>query len=451
MSQQNQNILIIESEEGLRATLSSALSQRYKIYEASTAESAKKLLEEHDFHLIISEMFLSSEGVELLKWIKAKKSCPVIVMNTFSQIIETQKAHDLGTDDFISKPFSITEMLVKVSKVLKDDPESPNEIQSGSDRDFCRVPIEDYISEKELGHNIFIKLGENRYVKVLHRGGKIDPERVRSYKEKGVTYLYIRQEDYRQILGFTVKVAKLAADDIAGLITEEKKKHFLKFTGEMVVQNAFVVGVDKESLNSAKEFLESCMSVLVDDYDSFSLLQMLSDHTDFLYAHSLGVSAFSVMIGKQLGWRSPKTLFKLAFGGLFHDIGKKEISQTIIEKQRSLLTHDERKELETHVTRGKQILESMRNAPSEAIRIAYEHHEDLTGHGYPGRLRRRGIHPLTLVVSVANAFCEHTIRSHPSDTPVSGPEAILLMEQFGRAGLDVTAFKALKTLIKNQN
>jgi putative nucleotidyltransferase with HDIG domain len=450
MSKQNRQILIVESDEQLRATLKNSLSLKYKIFEAAGGDAAKDLIEKHDFDLIISDMLPDSEGVALLTWVKMTKPTPIILMIAFSQILETQKAHDLGADDFISKPFSVPELLVKIRKVFKEDQDSPQEVQQSFDHEFCRVPIDDYISEKELGHNIFIKLADNRYVKVLHQGGKIDPERVLSYKEKGVDHLYIRQEDFRQILGFTVRVAKAAVDDTNGLINGEKKKHFLKFTGEMIIQNAFVVGVDTESLESAKEFLESCMSVLVEDYDSFVLLDMLSEHTDFIYAHSLGVSAFSVMIGKQLGWRSPKTLFKLAFGGLFHDIGKKEISKEILHKQRSLLTLEERKELETHVTRGKQILESMRSAPPEAIRIAYEHHEDLTGHGYPRKLRRRNIHPLTLVVSVANAFCEQTIRSHESDQPVSGPEAILRMEKFGRSGLDATAFKALKTLIKRQ-
>lgn len=448
MNKAQKSILIVEGDKDHRDTLKNFLSQKYKIYEAIDEDSARTLIDNNQFDLIISDMFPGSEGVSLLTWAKITKPSPIILMIAFAQILETQQAHDLGADDFITKPFQVSELQAKINKIFKEDQQAAGEVHQGYDKDFCRVPIDDFISEKELKHNIFIKLGDDRYVKVLHRGGKINPDRIRTYKEKGVYHLYIRQEDFRQILGFTVRVAKAAAEN-EGIINEEKKRHFLKFTGEMIIQNAFVVGVDTESLNSAKDFLESCMNVLVEDYDSFTLLEMLSQHTDLLYAHSLGVSAFSVMIGKQLGWRSPKTLFKLAFGGLFHDIGKKEISSKILNKPRVQLTLDERKELETHVTRGKQILESMRSAPTEAIRIAYEHHEDLVGHGYPRKLRRKDIHPLTLVVSVANSFCGHTIKNHVEDITKTGPEAIQAMELYEKDGLDTTVFKALKALLRN--
>lgn len=328
------------------------------------------------------------------------------------------------------------------------DADAGSEVQ-GSDRDFCRISIEDFVSEKEIRHTIYIKLSDNRYVRVLHPGGKISPERVASYKEKGVDYLYVRTEDFRDILGFTVRVAKVAAE--RDLINEEKKRHFIKFTGEMIVQNAFVVGVDKEALNSARDFLESCMNVFVDDMEIFGLLDLLKDHTDYLYAHSLGVSAFSVMIGKQIGWRSPRTLFKLAFGGLFHDIGKKEIEPSILQKPRAELTMEERRELEMHVTRGKEILESMRNVPIETIRIAYEHHEDILGYGYPRHLRRKSIHPLSLIVSVANVFCEHTVKNYPGQEVKTGPEAIEIMDELSKGSLDATAYKALKSIVKKQS
>ena len=55
---------------------------------------------------------------------------------------------------------------------------------------------------------------------------------------------------------------------------------------------------------SAVDFLETTTSILTDTSEAFNLLEALNQHTDFLYGHNLGVSVYSVMIGKALGWQS---------------------------------------------------------------------------------------------------------------------------------------------------
>src|SRR5690606_25994723 len=118
------------------------------------------------------------------------------------------------------------------------------------------------------------------------------------------------------------------------------------------------------------------MELLVKDEQTFDLLSILNSHSDHLYAHSLGVSMYSVMIAKAMDWNSTAALFKLSFGGLMHDIGKKEISPEILNKSRASLSYKERQVLETHPVRGKEIMESLKSAPSEVVAIVYEHHEN---------------------------------------------------------------------------
>ncbi len=142
------------------------------------------------------------------------------------------------------------------------------------------------------------------------------------------------------------------------------------------------------------------------------------------------------MIAKQLGWKSPQTLFKTSFAGLFHDIGKKEISRTLLEKPRASLSQQERQEIDTHTTRGKEILESLKGIPSEVIQVAYEHHEDILGQGYPQRLSHNRIHPISLIVSVADVFCNYTITNPQRPEPLSAAEAISTMTLYKASSLD---------------
>ncbi|GEM_PF-3389320 len=85
-------------------------------------------------------------------------------------------------------------------------------------------------------------------------------------------------------------------------------------------------------------------------------------------------------------WTAPSTLYKVSLAGLFHDIGYKELDRELITKKRALLTSDEIHLIESHVTRGRDIILSLAGIPEDIALIVYQHHEDCLGQGYPKRL-----------------------------------------------------------------
>jgi len=438
-------ILLVEDDEGFRGILKNILSKKYHITEAADGRMAREIHQStNDIQLIISDIQMPNlTGVELLEWVKANKPVPFILMTGFSHILETQKAHEIGADEFLPKPFKEEELLEKLVKLLGEEPkmEEPKLPTADMDKEFCKIPIEDFIAEKEMDYGIYIRISKTKYIKIAHKGGKLSEDKIQAFKERSVTHLYIRQEDFSKLVGFTLLVSKAVSS--SGQVDAGKKMRFMQYTGEMIMQQAYVAGTDEALFKNAKEFLNTSLDVLTEDEETFTLLSLLSNHTDYLYAHSLGVAMFSVMIAKQLGWQSPQTLFKLAFAGLFHDIGKKEISPEILSKSRSLLTQQERALYESHTTRGMEILQSLKTAPTEVIQVAYEHHEDVLGQGFPQGLSKIKLHPFSLIVSVANVFCEYTIRSPHNTAPRTAPAAIQAMQTYKLASLDQQAFQAL--------
>ena len=89
-----------------------------------------------------------------------------------------------------------------------------------------------------------------------------------------------------------------------------------------------------------------------------------------------------MLVAKQLDIRSNVTLFKISMVGLFLDIGKKEIDLDLMNIPRHLITKDQRKQIESHVVRGQEILMSIKSLHSDITRMVYEHHEDLLGQGW---------------------------------------------------------------------
>lgn len=189
----------------------------------------------------------------------------------------------------------------------------------------------------------------------------------------------------------------------------------LKHTTELILEDIFSDGINFESFDTAKTLVSDTVNLISNDNNIFALLESLDSHADFLYAHSLAVSTYATLIAKEYGWESPKTLFKLSIGGLFHDIGKKEIDKEILNKTRAMRSTQETKQLETHAFRGKEILSSIKSIPDDIIQIVYNHHENELGTGYPQKLNKHKIHPLAKVIALADAFCNYAMKGPNHD------------------------------------
>lgn len=440
-------ILLVEDDDLFRETVQKSLIKKgFEVIEVPNGKKARECLLLHKVDLIISDIQMPHfTGIDLLEWVKSNCPTPLILMTGFSQALETKKAHELGAADFLAKPFRDADLNEVLLRHFGESKTPEPAVVEDLDKQFCKIAIEDFISEKENETTIYLRVSSTKYIKIAHPGGKIPADRIRSYQEKGMEYVYVKKEDFAKVVKFNLAVAKVVTQS---QVSTEKKVNFLRNTGELVLEKAFVSGVDEENFMEAKDFVGYSMEALATDDEIFTLLNVLSDHNDFIYAHSLGVSTFAVMIAKELGWTSTQTLFKLAMGGLFHDIGKKEIDKAILEKPRALLSQAERNLIETHTTRGKEILESLPKIPSEVIEIAYAHHEDLLGHGFPRQISKHQIHPLVKVVNVANIFCEYAVKHHPATQPMSAKDAVKRMENMKAETMDPEIFLALKRLIK---
>ena len=123
--------------------------------------------------------------------------------------------------------------------------------------------------------------------------------------------------------------------------------------------------------------------------------------------HSDRVSEYSVLIGKHLGL-SEEDIHLLRIGGLFHDIGKIGVPDSILLKT-SKLTDDEYSEIKNHPTIGAHIL-SNATIFEKAIPIVKHHHERYDGFGYPSKLAGESIPYLARIAAIADSFDAMTSR-----------------------------------------
>lgn len=136
--------------------------------------------------------------------------------------------------------------------------------------------------------------------------------------------------------------------------------------------------------------------------DSIETLRTTIEAKDpYTRGHSDRVAAYSVLLGRRLGL-SEEDIKTLQIGGLFHDIGKIGITDTILLKNERL-TDEEYSEIRNHPEIGVTIL-SKSKIFTNILPIVQHHHEKYDGSGYPGKLAGEAIPLLARIVSIADSF-----------------------------------------------
>lgn len=446
MTDEKINVLVVDDDEIVRDVVVATLRD-FNVGAASAADafSALEHLEKEPVDLVLTDVRMPGmDGVSLLKAIHAKHpKIPILLMTGFEDVLRSVNVVDVGAAGMIAKPCQGEALVEQIQEIMRGvrGAETPDE-------EFARVSLRDFVAGKVLPFPIFIRVAKSRYVRVADQGADLDLPRLRAYQERGLQYLHLRKGDFKTY--FRTSVSLIQHLDRNPKVPIEKKVRFLKHAGDLILERCRIIGMDEEVMEGAREFLLHSLDVISDDETFVDLLTLLSNHTDFVYAHSLAVSMVSTLIARELKWDSDATTFRLGLAGLLHDVGKKEIEREILAKPRHLLTPEERAEVETHPHRGFKILEAMGSVPEEVIQAVVQHHEEPNGTGYPAKIRGVEMTPMAKIVSLANIFCNYTVKNPSLPKILSAPEAIQQMAQFDTRRVTSDHFRALQSLVNVQ-
>ena len=120
----SQKILIIEDEPDIRKTLEYNISREgYEVISASSLSEGRDKLESASFSLLLLDLMLpDGSGLDLCRELKQDKSLssmPVIILTAKDDEVDKVVGFELGADDYVTKPFSVRELILRVKAVLK--------------------------------------------------------------------------------------------------------------------------------------------------------------------------------------------------------------------------------------------------------------------------------------------------------------------------------------------
>jgi DNA-binding response OmpR family regulator len=115
-------VLLAEDDKTLSLLLKFRLEKEgYETYMAADGNEAQKLIESSNPDIILTDIMMPfSSGLEVISFVKdtLKRDTPIIVFSAAGQEEMVLKAFNLGATDFMSKPFSPNELIMRIKRIL---------------------------------------------------------------------------------------------------------------------------------------------------------------------------------------------------------------------------------------------------------------------------------------------------------------------------------------------
>lgn len=117
-------ILLVEDELVISRVLKAYLQKEgYQVWQAADGAEGIRLFEEKKPDLVLLDVMLpETDGWEVLKYIRERSACPVIMITALGRTEQKLKGLNEGADDYITKPFVAEEVVARVNAVLRRPP-----------------------------------------------------------------------------------------------------------------------------------------------------------------------------------------------------------------------------------------------------------------------------------------------------------------------------------------
>ena len=159
-------ILIIEDDPAIRTGLKETLTtEGYSVSEADTGTKGFELAGNNNIDLIVLDLILpGKDGIEICKDLRSDGvKTPIIMVTSRKEEIDKILGLEIGADDYVTKPFSLRELLARVKALIRRSTYEPGEIEEVA---FADLKI-NFIKQEMLKGTNSVKLSSTEY-RILH-------------------------------------------------------------------------------------------------------------------------------------------------------------------------------------------------------------------------------------------------------------------------------------------
>jgi DNA-binding response OmpR family regulator len=216
-------ILIIEDDPAIRVGLNEAFtSEGYSVTEADTGNLGFELAHKNNYDLIILDLILpGKDGIEICKDLRSDGvKTPIVMVTSRKEEIDKILGLEIGADDYVTKPFSIRELLARVKALIRRSTYEPGDLEEVA---FADLKIN--FKKQEMYKGIkSVKLSATEY-RILHYFIEHESEVISRDKFLDEVWGYDSYPTTRTVDNYILSLRKKIEDDPANpkhLVTVHK-------------------------------------------------------------------------------------------------------------------------------------------------------------------------------------------------------------------------------------
>ena len=448
-------LLLIDPNQSSRTNLSTFLTTLgYKVLQVDSFKAAIASLNATFINMVVISDTVPEVQDAAVKIQRDFGLRSIMVLNTPNKFTKAQATQTMGYLSVFSIPYSgvdmknILENQFKIFQGKETTEENGAATLELPDSEFCAAFLDDFMKNPVSRFDLFYRLNEKKYILVTRSGTDINMEMFSRLKSNNIDKIFLKKDDYKKYVSLNIEKITLNKE-----VTKEQREQqmgFLVSTSNLIMKNVYIEGVDKDLFMMGKQVTDTALEIITDNDYMYQLLLALNESNEDLYRHNLGMSVYSVLIAKSMGWTSPGTHFKLSISSLYADIALRQMDPKLIAKPKMLYSHLEMREYQQHPLSSAEIVRNIGGLQEDVYQIILNHHENVDGTGYPNRVSKHNIHPLSKVVRVVDEFCSLVLKSKDNTNVLSPKDAIAHMEKYGIKKYDEDVMKALKNIFSSK-
>ncbi len=236
---------------------------------------------------------------------------------------------------------------------------------------------------------------DDEVVQLLPAGKMVHEEHIDRWTVENVNLLIerVRMGHFEEYLKTAQKLTK----------NPRTKATLVRESSKLIVSGLAHNPRSAKLMGAASESVEDMTRSVMENPTTFYGLMKVNNHDYYTFTHSVNVSTLTLALAMELGMKNKKELADLALGALLHDIGKAAVDTRLINKP-GKLTDDEFVAVKGHVMLGYEMLKGNQGISEAAFYPLLQHHEKLTGNGYPNKLPAEKIHLFGRIASIIDVY-----------------------------------------------
>lgn len=401
MSNAAKKIAIVDDESELAETMNEFLNSNG--FEAVFFTNPNKLLEfmkNEPLAMIFSDMKMPEKtGIDLfnsIQQLKLIENPRFVLMSGHIDNSEYKGLYDLGVDEIVSKPFDLNDITTVANLLLK------NGISEGkSDINFFAISILDFINSSTNSFDVFLKI-DSKFICVAQKGQPLTKVRIEQLHKKGLEKIYLRQDEFLKYSDIQLRLTEPTSLTKLDVV---KRKKLISHFMDVIGKSSLVCDYKSAMIERAVSNFENLTFAISLNDTIFDCLQKIKSAENISVERSALQAVLASAVAHSWGWTSSKFQSKIILAGLFCDIGMRELPHLQMKKRFDYELKDIQ-DYESHPERSAKILQTIPGIPIEIISVARQHHEHDNGKGFPYRMKKDQLHPISRIVHVVSDFLD---------------------------------------------